>query len=50
MKSLSYEQITPLIYTDIQKKILKHLPQKLGTIKEMLLYSKLPVIITRNDD
>ena len=32
------------------EKILRHLAKKLGTIKEMLLYSKLPVVITRNDD
>ena len=31
--------------------MLKHLPQKvLDTIKEMLLYSKLPVIIPRNNN
>ena len=33
------------------EKMLKHLPQKtLDTIKEMLLYSKLPVIIPRNNN
>ena len=33
------------------EKILKHLPQKaLDTIKETLLYSKMPVIISGNND